>query len=257
MVKKLPLFLVICCFIALSFNNGEVKSKTYYYKSSDSQGYISVEKAEGINGNTILTTRVNANFDNEKLDFNLSTTCDSDKLVNATQIVFDGTIDSNMNPVSFTGKRVKESNSASYWAFEGDYKNEMSIDPEVNQFIDSKHKSMIRMPSRTIPSFNVLAIVPNLEFDRKGTFKFNALDETKLYVKKNQTINYLGQEDTAVDGKNTKLHKFVHQGKGMVPAYYWVNDSKELVKIVLDGKFTFTMSDKEAILFDNVAEGNK
>jgi hypothetical protein len=43
----------------------------------------------------------------------------------------------------------------------------------------------------------------------------------------------------------------------MKPAYYWVNNNKELVKILLDEKFVFTLSNKEAILRQaNVANGN-
>jgi hypothetical protein len=255
MVKKLPLLFIAFCFITLS-SKGQEKSKTQYYKSDYSQGFISVEKTVDKNGNTVLNTTVKANFDNEKLDFKLSTTCDTDKMVNASKFVFDGTIDSNMNTVSFIGERVKGTKNANFWAFRGDYKNEMSIDPEAQKFIEPKHKSILRIPERTIPSFNVFAIVPNLKFDRKGTFKFNALDETKLYVRKNQSINYLGQEEANINGENQRLHKFVHQGRGMDPAYFWVNENKELVKILLDGKYSFTLSDKDAILSDNAAKGN-
>ena len=67
-------------------------------------------------------------------------------------------------------------------------------------------------------------------------------------MKKNQTINYLNKEKVTIDGEEKELHKFVHQGKGMKPAYYWVNDNKELVKILLDEKFVFTLSNKEAVL---------
>ena len=256
MVRKFPYFLIACCFIALSFYS-ETESKTHWYKSAFGQGYISIETTKDDDGNTVINTTVNANFENEILDFTLSTTCDSDKMVSAKQLVFDGTMDSNMAPVNFTGKRVKSNKKANFWSFEGDFKHQVSPDPEVKEFIPAKHKSMIRIPERTIPSFNLLAIVPNLKLDRQGTFKFNSLDETKLYVKKKQTINYIGKSKESVDGEDLDLHKFVHQGKGMKPAYYWVNDNKELVKILLDGKFAFTLSEKEAILQNNVADGNE
>ena len=256
MKRRLPLLLITFCFVALSFNS-EKQSETYWYKAADNQGYISLEKTVDENGNSVLKTTVKANFDAEKLDFVLTTTCDSDKMLNASRLDFDGTIDSNMNTVNFTGKRVKTTNSGAFWHFTGDYKNKMSPDPEVKPFIKSKHESSIRVPAVTIPSFNILAIVPNLKFDREGTFKFNSLDETKLYVKKKQTINYLSKEKVSIDGEEQELHKFVHQGKGMKPAYYWVNDNKELVKILLDEKFVFTLSNKEAILRQaNVANGN-
>ena len=255
MKRRFPLLLLVCCFIAFSFT-GEKQSKTYWYKAANDQGYISLEKTVDAQGNPVLKTTVKANFDEEKLDFSLTTTCDSDKMINASRMDFDGTIDSNMNTVNFTGRRVKTTKSGAYWHFTGDYKNQMSPDPEVKPFIESKHESSIRVPAVTIPSFNILAIVPNLKFDREDTFEFNALDETKLYVKKKQTINYLGKSNESVDGEMQELHKFVHQGKGMKPAYYWVNDKKELLKILFDDKFSFTLSKKEAILKSNVADGN-
>ena len=255
MKRRFPLLLIAFCFIALSFN-GENQSKTYWYKSADNQGYISLEKSVDKDGNSVLKTTVKANFDAEKLDFSLTTTCDSDKMINASRLDFDGTIDSNMNTVNFTGKRVRTTKNAAFWHFRGDYKNKMSADPEVKEFIDSKHESSIKVPAVTIPSFNVLAIVSNLKFDRNSTFEFNSLDETKLHVKKNQTINYLTKEKVTIDGEDKELHKFVHQGKGMKDAYYWVNDNKELVKILLDEKYAFTLSTKEAVLQRNVANGN-
>lgn len=255
MKRRFPLLLIACCFIVLSFT-GEKQSKTYWYKAAGNQGYISLETSVDKNGNPVLKTTVKASFDNEKLDFSLITTCDNEKMIDASKLEFDGTIDSNMNTVNFTGNRVKKTKNSAFWHFRGDYKNQMSPDPEVKEFIDSKHESSIRVPAMTIPSFNVLAIVPNLKFDREGTFKFNSLDETKLHVKKNQTINYLSKEKVSIDGVEQELHKFVHQGKGMKTAYYWVNDNKELVKILLDEKFVFTLSSKEAALQTNVANGN-
>ncbi len=256
MKRRLPLLLIVCCFIAVSFT-GEKKSKTYWYKSTDNQGFISLEKTFDNKGNAVLKTVVKAKFDEEKLDFSLITTCDTDKMIEASKLEFDGTIDSNMNTVNFVGNRVKTTKNGTFWHFRGDYKNKMSPDPEVKPFIDAKHESSIRVPAVTIPSFNVLAIVTNLKFDREGTFKFNSLDETKLSVKKKQTINYLGQEKVSINGGEQELHKFVHQGKGMKPAYYWVNNNKELVKILFDDKFSFTLSKKEAILQANIADGNK
>jgi len=256
MKRRFPLLLVVCCFIIFSFSE-EKESKTYWYKAANSKGYMSLEKTFDDKGNPVLKTIVKAYFDEERLDFILTTTCDSEKMIEASKLEFDGTIDSNMNTVNFTGNRVKTTKNGTFWHFRGDYKNKMSPDPEVKDFIDAKHESSIRVPVATIPSFNLLAIVPNLDFDRKGTFVFNALDETKLYVKKKQTINYLGKEKVNVDGKEQELHKFVHQGKRIKPAYYWVNDKKELVQIMFDSKYTFTLSNEAAAIQNTVAEGNK
>ena len=243
-MKKFPLFLVIICLTISSFSQEKVE-KSYVYTSADTKGYISVKKTELKNEtgvSTTLQTKVNTTFDGEVLNFNLSTINDSDKMVAPSKLIFDGTIDSNMKPVNFTGSRIKkDKKNNSYWSFEGDFKDEMETDPDFKRYTTAKHSATLRIPDRTIPTFNLWAIIPQLQFDRTGTFVFNSLDETKLYVKKNQTVNYLGKTKTSINGEAKVLHKFVHQGKGTIPAYYWVNDDHELIQVLLDNKFTFTL----------------
>ncbi len=250
MAKKIPLLLSTFFLTILSFS--QEKTKTYWYTSNDAKGYITIQKIDSVHKtgiSTILKTTVKATFDNEVLDFSLTTINDTHKMVSPVKIVFDGTIDATIKPVHFTGKRIKkDAKSISFWNFNGDFVDEMETDPDIQRFSYAKYNATLRIPERTIPSFNIWAIVPNLPFDRKGTFKFNALDETKLYVKKNQTINYLGKYKTTIHGNTLALHKFVHQGKGMLPIYYWVNDNRELVQVQLDNKYTFTLTSKKEAL---------
>lgn len=251
MKKELPLFLLSFCIIISAFSQEKVE-KDYWYTSPDNNGYISIQKIDLKNENSVSTTintTVRAKFDNEILNFNLSTINDGDKMVSPTNIIFDGIMDSNMKHVSFKGNRIKmDRKNASYWYFDGDFKNEMETDPDFKSITRAKHNATLKFPDRTIPTFNLWAIIPNLPFERSGTFIFNALDETKLYVKKDQTVNYLGQYKTNIKGENIVLHKFVHQGKGMLPAYFWVNDNRELVQVLLDNQYTFTLSSKEDAL---------
>jgi len=250
-MKKLPVFLLIFCVIISSFSQEKVE-KDFWYTSLNTKGYIKIQKIDlkkESSVSTTINTTVNATFENEVLNFSLSTINDGDKMVSPSKLAFNGTIDSNMKPVKFSGVRLKkDTKNASYWNFQGDFEDEMETDPDFKRYTTPKHNAMLRIPDRTIPSFNLWAIIPNLPFDRSGTFKFNTLDETKLYVKKNQTVNYLGAHKTMINGENVVLHKFVHQGKGMIPAYYWVNENKELVQVMLDNRFTFTLSTKEAAL---------
>ncbi|MDY7395384.1 hypothetical protein UMM65_09040 [Aureibaculum sp. 2210JD6-5] len=250
MIKKLPLLIGL---LYLSFNvfSQEKVEKMYYYTSPDTDGYISINKETSTEyaGKVELTTNVNATFGNKPLSFNLETTCDSDKMVMASKFSFDGKIDVNIQDVTFTGERIKiDKNETSFWHFKGDFKDEVEVDPDFKKFAFSKYNTTLKLPPRTVPSFNVWAIVPQLPFDRKGTFKFNVLDETKLYVRRNQTINYLGTTKTNINGEDIKLHKFVHQGDGIKPAYYWVSDDRKLMQVLLDDKYTFTLSTKEAAL---------
>lgn len=253
MIKKLPLILISCFLIFSSFSD-VTKSKKVWFKSSDGSGYISVELMKNKQNKSVVITTVNSYFGNEKMDFVSATTCDTDKLANANKIEFNGTIDSNMSPVVYNGEKVKTKKNAAYWSFHGDFKSDITNDPEVNQFLMPKHKSVIRIPNQTIPSFNVWAIVPQLPFNKtEGTFKFNSLDETKLYVRKDQTIDYQGEEVADINGESQTLHKFVHKGKKMKPAYYWVNNDRQLVKILLDNQYEFVTSTKEEALGRTVA----
>jgi len=245
MIKKLPLFLVLFLVTTYVFSQ-EKSNKVYWYISPDTKGYISFQK---IDSNNIINTNVKAHFDNELLNFKLSTVSESDKMVNANKFIFDGTIDGTIKPVHFTGTKVKTiKNEVSYWHFDGDFADELETDPDFKRFAFAKYSATLKIPPRTIPTFNLWAIIPKLPFDRKGTFKFNIFDETKLYVVKKQTVNYLGFTTLNINGENQKLHKFVHKGKGMKPAYYWVNEDRKLIQVRLDDKYTFTISTKEEAL---------
>lgn len=245
MKRKLPLLLIAFVLIFSSFSD-ETKSKIAWFKSTTGDGYISMERIDSDNAQSVLKTTVNSYFGDEKLNFSTLTVTDSEKLANASKIVFNGTIDSNMEPVEYLGERLKTKKSGTFWSFHGNYKNEITRDPEVNQFLLPNHSAVIKMPTATIPSFNVWAIVSNLPFNKtEGTFRFNSLDETKLYVRKNQVIEYMGEEVASVDGENQTVHKFVHFGKKVKPAYYWVNNDRQLVKFILDEEFEFVVSTKE------------
>lgn len=259
MLKNIFLFVGIVCLTSTLFSQ-ETLDKTYWYRSADSKGYISIQLINSNNdsiGKTIVKTTVHSLFENEILNFTLSTINDSDRMVAPSKLIFDGTIDSNMKPVTFVGTRLKKSKNASYWNFEGDFEEEATKDPELKRFFPAKHTSNLRIPDRTIPTFNLWAIVPKLPFDRNGTFKFNSLDETKLYVRKNQTINYLGTSNVTINGETVETHKFVHQGKKRLPQYFWVNNDRELVMVLLDNKFKFTLSTKENALENAVLADNK
>ncbi len=251
MKRKLPLMLSILCSVTLLFSQEKVE-KTSWYTSTDTKGYISIQKVDSIFGDkvyTVLNTTVKATFNDEVLDFSLSTINDTDKMVSPSKFIFDGTIDSNIKPVKFTGTLIKkDKKEAAYWSFDGDFTDEIETDPDFKRFAHAKHSATLKIPERTIPSFNLWAIVPNLKFDRRGTFKFNSLDETKLYVKRNQTVNYLGKTKADINGKSMVLHKFVQQSNGKNPTYYWVNEDRELVQILLDNQFTFTLNSKEAAI---------
>lgn len=251
MIKKLlPVFFFLLNII-LSAQTDE--GETYYFTSPESKGYISYSKilpTKDTAKSVFLNTVVKADFDNNVLNFRLNTISDTEKLVHASMISFDGTISPSIKPVHFTGERVRiEDNEVTIWHFKGDFVEEMETDPDIQRFSFAKYNATLKLPPRTIPFFNMWAIIPQLDFDREGTFKFNALDETKLYVKMNRTVNYLGfTQQEEVNGKKMKLHKFVLQGRGQKPSYFFVTEDRKLVKVILDDKYTFMVTDKNTAL---------
>ena len=251
MIKKIPLVLCALLLTTSLFAQEKIK-KSCWYTSIEAKGYINIQRIDstGVKGtSSILKTNVNATFDSDALNFSLSTINDTPKMISPSKIIFDGSIDTNIKPVHFTGTRIKkDKKNISFWSFDGDFSDEMETDPDFQSFAFAKYSATLKIPNRTIPSFNVWAIVPNLPFDRKGTFIFNSLDETKLYVRKNRTINYLGKYKATIHGKEMLLHKFVLQGKKTEPTYFWVNDKRELVQILLDNKYTFTKNTEKAAL---------
>jgi hypothetical protein len=42
-----------------------------------------------------------------------------------------------------------------------------------------------------------------------------------------------------------KLHKFEESGEGINPIQYWVNDERELVRVVMDGRKEFLLTTEE------------
>ncbi|MCK0130863.1 hypothetical protein MWU59_05035 [Flavobacteriaceae bacterium F08102] len=255
-MKKLPLIVAGLCLV---FNlqaqsdhdtkpqNQDTKT-TSWYTSNDTEGYIKIEEST-VDNKTVLTTEVVAKFDDEQLNFTLVSTNDDKKLLFPSRFKFTGTIDSEIKPVTFTGTRIKTvKNGVSFWNFQGDFVDQLEKDPDIQKFAFAKYNATLKIPERTVPSFNLWSIIPNLEFSRKGTFIFNSLDETKLYVNMNQTVNYLGLEEISVQGVTTKTHKFVHQGKGIKKSYFWVSDDHQLLQIKLDDKFTFSKSTEKQAL---------
>jgi len=252
-MKKLPLLVGLCLVLSVHAQSddiavqNEVKNVTWF-TSNDTKGFIKIQESS-VDNSTILSTQVEAKFDDENLNFTLVSTNDDKKLLFPTLFKFTGTIDSEIKPVTFTGTRIKTvKNGVSYWNFKGDFVDQLETDPDIQKFTFAKYNATLKIPERTVPSFNLWAIIPNLEFSRKGTFIFNSLDETKLYVNMNQTVNYLGTDEIDVNGVNTKTHKFVHQGKKIKKSYFWVSETRELLQVKLDDKYTFTKSTKQKAL---------
>ena len=186
MKQKFSLILGILSSVGSLFSQENVEN--YYYTSADTEGYISIKKIDIANGpvfSTTLSTTVKANFNNRVLDFSLTTINDTDKMVAPSKIIFDGTIEASIKPVHFTGTRIKKSEkNESYWSFDGDFIDEMETDPDFKRFAYAKHSATLRLPDRTIPSFNLWSIIPKLPFDTKALDTLHGTKGLDMLVKK-------------------------------------------------------------------------
>ncbi len=99
------------------------------------------------------------------------------------------------------------------------------------------------LPHRTVTDFALFEIVRRLPFNKDKTFEFHCLEASELNLKKNNRVRYLGREEIDLRGKKTSLHKFEQETEhGRKPAQYWVNEGRELIRIVIDGRKEFLLS---------------
>jgi hypothetical protein len=106
-------------------------------------------------------------------------------------------------------------------------------------------KAELAIPEHTVTDFALFEVVRRLPFDKEKAFEFNSLEASELNLKKNHKLSYLGQDELTVGDQVMKLHKFEESGEGINPIQYWVNDERELVRVVMDGRKEFLLTTEE------------
>lgn len=104
------------------------------------------------------------------------------------------------------------------------------------------------LPAKTVTSFAIFRIVPRLPFKKGVVFEFHSLEASELNLKRNHRITYLGKEDVHVWGMARSLHKFEQTGDGISPAQYWVDDKRELIRVLIDGRKETVLTTKDHAL---------
>jgi len=97
-----------------------------------------------------------------------------------------------------------------------------------------KRKIEREMPDGTATFLGLLEIVRRRPFDDEEPFEFHCLEASELNLKMDHRLDYVGEEELSIDGRKQSLHKFKHTGAGSNPAYYWVSEQRELVRVLLD-----------------------
>ena len=103
----------------------------------------------------------------------------------------------------------------------------------------------IELPRRTVTWFALFEIVRRLPFDGEKVFEFHSLEAEELNLKRDHKLTYVGTEELEISGKKTMLHKFEHTGRGSKPAQYWVNEDRQLVRVLVDGRKEFLLTTQE------------
>jgi hypothetical protein len=107
------------------------------------------------------------------------------------------------------------------------------------------HGSVKReLPPRTVVDFSVFDLVQRQPFKKDAPFKFHQLEATELQLKKDHQLLYKGPETLDIDGKKMRLHRFEHTGGGISPCQYWVDHDHRLVRVLMDGRKEFLLSDE-------------
>lgn len=96
-------------------------------------------------------------------------------------------------------------------------------------------QSTLNTPSNSVTKFMMFELVQDLPFYQGNKFKFTTLDEIEMKVRSNDSIRYLGQDNTIIAGR-AGLHHFTERGEGHSPVHYWLDDNHQLLRVVWDNK---------------------
>jgi hypothetical protein len=161
-------------------------------------------------------------FEGESIFLNMETQCDADEFYSPRKIVNRG-----------HGQEV--------WPFSAFFEG----DSQGGTFkIKSKEKDLsLEAPGRLVSEYVIFELVRNLPFDKDKVFEFNKLESPEMRIKKNHKIRYMGRDENEMTGKNG-LHRFKEIGGGG-GTYFWVNDKRQLVRVVWDKNKEFNLIENQ------------
>lgn len=103
----------------------------------------------------------------------------------------------------------------------------------------------VYLPWRTVFAPLVWEVVVNLPFDRERSFPFHYLDPEGLVLRQNHTLKYLGKETVSLEAETKEAHKFAHSGEDFLPIYYWVDNDRNLVKVLMSEGREFVLTTRQ------------
>jgi len=114
-------------------------------------------------------------------------------------------------------------------------------------------KVELRLPEGTVTDFALFEVVRGLAFDKAAALEFHSLEASELNLKREHKIAYLGEQEVALGEGKKRLHAFEHTGRGIRPAHFWLDASRRLVRVVIDGRKEFLLATRDDAM--NAIEG--
>ena len=114
---------------------------------------------------------------------------------------------------------------------------------------DAEYKFDKSLPAHVVSEYTLLEIVPTLPFVKGTVFEFDFLILETLKVRKRHKITYLGLDKVQIRGTQQTLHKFEQKGGGIKKVRYWVDEKRQLVRVL--------KGDKRELLISTRAEARQ
>ena len=127
------------------------------------------------------------------------------------------------------------------WPPDPDAPGKLTVDVAGDQL----RRIKLDLPRKTVTDFALFDIVRRLPFDKEKVFEFNCLEASELNLKKGHRLTYVGTEELELGGKKALLHKFEHSTDGRIVSVYWVNEDRQLVRLVMDERKEFLLTTEQ------------
>jgi len=147
-------------------------------------------------------------------------------------------------PVRITSKGEGDDEFGNFTANIGWRKTDAGTVGTLTTAINGR-KITLALPERTITGFCLFEVVKQRPFKKDDVLKFHSLEALELNLKKNNTLTYAGEEEIGFRGGRVKAHKFEHKRRDRLVTEFWLNEKRQLIRVIIDGSKTMILTTKD------------
>ena len=103
-------------------------------------------------------------------------------------------------------------------------------------------ETTMAIPEHTAEFFALFDIVCGRPFEKDKVLNLHVLEGTELNLKKDHTLSWVGEEEIHVGDQVVKAHRFELAQANRRPVQYWVNEKRELVRVLIDERKEFLLT---------------